>query len=132
MDTIVTIRQMCDLFKVTARTLRFYEDKELISPIREGQKRLYTKREQARVKLILRGKRFGFSLEQIRELLDLYYIGDQQKTQIQRTFDLGKLRLQEMREQREELTEAITELEDRLQEGSDWLEKTKNQKSVTA
>lgn len=132
MDTIVTIRQMCDLFKVTARTLRFYEDKELISPIREGQKRLYTKREQARVKLILRGKRFGFSLEQIRELLDLYYIGDQQKTQIQRTFDLGKLRLQEMIEQREELTEAITELEDRLQEGSDWLEKSENQKSVTA
>ena len=132
MDTIVTIRQMCDLFKVTARTLRFYEDKELISPIREGQKRLYTKREQARVKLILRGKRFGFSLEQIRELLDLYYIGDQQKTQIQRTFDLGKLRLAEMIEQREELNEAIIELENRLQEGSDWLENSKNQKSVVA
>ena len=132
MDTIVTIRQMCDLFKVTARTLRFYEDKELISPIREGQKRLYTKREQARVKLILRGKRFGFSLEQIRELLDLYYIGDQQKTQIQRTFDLGKLRLAEMVEQREELNEAITELEERLQQGSDWLENSKKQESVTA
>jgi DNA-binding transcriptional MerR regulator len=132
MDTIVTIRQMCDLFKVTARTLRFYEDKELISPIREGQKRLYTKREQARVKLILRGKRFGFSLEQIRELLDLYYIGDQQKTQIQRTFDLGKLRLAEMVAQREELTEAIDELEVRLKEGADWLEQSESIKSVTA
>jgi len=71
MDALLTIRQMCDLFQVTARTLRFYEDKELIAPIREGQKRLYTKREQARVKLILRGKRFGFSLNDIHELLDL-------------------------------------------------------------
>jgi DNA-binding transcriptional MerR regulator len=132
MDTIVTIRQMCDLFKVTARTLRFYEDKELISPIREGQKRLYTKREQARVKLILRGKRFGFSLEQIRELLDLYYIGDQQKTQIQRTFDLGKLRLTEMIDQREELNEAISELEDRLQEGANWLNNAENKETVSA
>ncbi|MBE9475814.1 MAG: MerR family DNA-binding transcriptional regulator, partial [Proteobacteria bacterium] len=92
MEPVLTIRHMCDLFQVTARTLRFYEDKELISPIREGQKRLYTKREQARLKLILRGKRFGFSLEEIRELLDLYYIGDQQHTQIQRTYDMGTIR----------------------------------------
>lgn len=132
MEAILTIRQMCDLFQVTARTLRFYEDKELIKPIREGQKRLYTKREQARVKLILRGKRFGFSLEQIRELLDLYYLGDQQKTQIQRTFDLGKLRLDEMQAQRIELGEAIIELKERLQAGADWLEKTEGQLSLEA
>lgn len=132
MEAILTIRQMCDLFQVTARTLRFYEDKELIKPIREGQKRLYTKREQARVKLILRGKRFGFSLEQIRELLDLYYLGDQQKTQIQRTFDLGKLRLDEMQAQRIELGEAIIELKERLQAGAEWLEKTEGQLSLEA
>ena len=67
-----TIRQMCEEFDVTPRTLRFYEAKELISPLREGQKRLYGKRSQARLKLILQGKRFGFSLEEIRQLLDLY------------------------------------------------------------
>mgnify|MGYP003631215596 CR=1 FL=1 len=72
-DTM-TIRQMCDAFDVTPRTLRFYEAKELIFPIREGQKRLFTKRDRARLKLILRGKRFGFSLEEIRQLLDLYHM----------------------------------------------------------
>ena len=123
---------MCNLFQVTARTLRFYEDKELIRPIREGQKRLYTKREQARVKLILRGKRFGFSLEQIRELLDLYYLDDQQKTQIQRTFDFGKLRLSEMQAQRIELDEAIDELKERLQAGTVWLEKSEDPQSLEA
>ena len=132
MDAVLTIRQMCNLFQVTARTLRFYEDKELIRPIREGQKRLYTKREQARVKLILRGKRFGFSLEQIRELLDLYYLDDQQKTQIQRTFDLGKLRLGEMQAQRIELDEAIDELKERLQAGTVWLEKSEDPQSLEA
>ena len=65
-DTM-TIRQMCDAFDVTPRTLRFYEAKELLFPIREGQKRLFTKRDRARLKLILRGKRFGFSLEEIRQ-----------------------------------------------------------------
>ncbi len=132
MDAILTIRQMCDLFQVTARTLRFYEDKELIKPIRQGQKRLYTKREQTRVKLILRGKRFGFSLEQIRELMDLYYLGDQQKTQIQRTFDLGNLRLNEMVEQRAELDEAIVELKERLQAGMDWLERSQERQALEA
>jgi len=132
MEAILTIRQMCELFQVTARTLRFYEDKELIKPIREGQKRLYTKREQARVKLILRGKRFGFSLEQIRELLDLYYLGDQQHTQIQRTYDLGQLRLDEMISQRAELEEAISELKERLQAGAEWLDKTGKSQSLHA
>src|SRR6056297_2417478 len=66
-DRIMTIREMCDAFDVTPRTLRFYEAKELLFPIREGQKRLFTKRDRARLKLILRGKRFGFSLEEIRQ-----------------------------------------------------------------
>ena len=61
----MTIRQMCDAFDVTPRTLRFYESKELLFPLREGQKRLFDKRDRARLKLILRGKRFGFSLEEI-------------------------------------------------------------------
>ena len=75
-DQMMTIRQMCDTFDVTPRTLRFYEAKELIFPVRGGQKRLYSKRDRARLKLILRGKRFGFSLEEIRQLLDLYNMSD--------------------------------------------------------
>ncbi len=132
MEQILTIRQMCDTFKVTARTLRFYEDKELIKPIREGQKRLYTRREMTRVKLILRGKRLGFSLEQIRELLDLYYLGDKQKTQIQRTYNLGLLRLDEMLAQRTDLDDAIKELKERLQAGADWLERSDTREIMEA
>ena len=70
-DTFMSIRELCDAFDVTPRTLRFYEAKELLAPLRQGTRRLYTRRERARLKLILRGKRFGFSLEDIRQLLDL-------------------------------------------------------------
>jgi DNA-binding transcriptional MerR regulator len=112
----MTIRQMCDAYDVTPRTLRFYEAKELLFPKREGQKRLYGKRDRARLKLILRGKRFGFSLEEIRQLLNLYDIGDQQQTQLARTVEIGQERLADMIHQRDELNEAITELSEQL----DW------------
>ncbi len=116
-DELMTIRQMCDAFGVTPRTLRFYESKELLSPIREGQKRLFTRRDRARLKLILRGKRFGFSLEEIRQLLDLYDIGDQQQTQLSRTYELGLRRLAAMERQRDELNEAIADLKEQLEWG---------------
>ncbi|SHG91943.1 MerR family transcriptional regulator [Marivita hallyeonensis] len=116
-DRIMTIREMCDAFDVTPRTLRFYEAKELLFPIREGQKRLFTKRDRARLKLILRGKRFGFSLEEIRQLLDLYHMGDQQRTQLVRTYEIAKQRLADMVAQRDELTQAIDELEEQMRWG---------------
>lgn len=109
-DDMMTIREMCDAFEVTPRTLRFYEAKELLFPLREGQKRLFTRRDRARLKLILRGKRFGFSLEDIRQLLDLYDMGDQQKTQMAETLKLARQRLREMERQRDELDLAIGKL----------------------
>ncbi|MCI5042656.1 MULTISPECIES: MerR family transcriptional regulator [Donghicola] len=118
-DRIMTIREMCEAYDVTPRTLRFYEAKELIFPIRDGQKRLFTKRDRARLKLILRGKRFGFSLEEIRQLLDLYHMGDQQLTQLSRTHEVGLERLHAMEQQRDELNEAIDDLKDQLK----WAEK---------
>lgn len=111
-ETLLTIRQMCEAFDVTARTLRFYEAKELLSPLRRGQLRLFTKRDQARLKLILRGKRFGFSLEEIRQLLDLYDIGDQQRTQFERTYALARTHLANMEAQKAELEVAIDELKE--------------------
>ncbi|MGV6812633.1 MAG: MerR family transcriptional regulator [Brevirhabdus sp.] len=110
----MTIREMCDAFGVTPRTLRFYEAKELIFPIREGQRRLFTKRDRARLKLILRGKRFGFSLEEIRQLLDLYNRGDQQATQLSRTYEVAQKHLEDMVRQHDELTEAIGDLRQQL------------------
>jgi DNA-binding transcriptional MerR regulator len=116
-DKTLTIREMCDAYDVTPRTLRFYEAKELLFPVREGQKRLFTKRDRARLKLILRGKRFGFNLEEIRQLLDLYHMGDQQQTQLARTFEIAQDRLRDMERQRDELTAAIDDLRDQMKWG---------------
>ncbi len=116
-EATMTIREMCEAYDVTPRTLRFYESKELLFPIREGQKRLFTKRDRARLKLILRGKRFGFSLEDIRQLLDLYHMGDQQQTQIVRAYDIARERLADMERQRDELIEAIADLREQIKWG---------------
>ena len=113
-DHTLTIREMCEAYDVTPRTLRFYESKELLFPVREGQKRLFTKRDCARLKLILRGKRFGFSLEEIRQLLDLYDMGDQQATQLAKTYELAEKHLSDMEAQKAELDEAIGELKDQM------------------
>ena len=121
-DNLITIREMCDTYGVTARTLRFYESKELLAPIRDRQKRLYTKRDRARLKLILRGKRFGFPLEEIRQLLDLYDVGDQQKTQYRTTMERARVHLEDLRKQRAELDEAIKDLTEQIEWGAHMLE----------
>ena len=115
-DTM-TIRQMCDAFDVTPRTLRFYEAKELLFPMREGQKRLFTRSDRARLKLILRGKRFGFSMEEIRQLLELYDRGDQQHEQLTQTYELAQQRLSDLERQRDDLNDAIAELRDQMKWG---------------
>ncbi|WP_323005721.1 MerR family DNA-binding transcriptional regulator [Pseudorhodobacter sp.] len=117
-DDLLTIREMCDAFDVTPRTLRFYEAKELIFPKREGTKRLFTRRDRARLKLILRGKRFGFSLEDIRQLLDMYDLEGSEQTQYLRTYSLAQDRLAQMEQQRDELIEAIAELKSELADGA--------------
>ena len=121
MSNSLTIREMSEEFDVTARTLRFYEAKELLFPIREGQKRLFTKRDRARLKLIVKGKRFGFSLEEIRQLLDLYDMGDQQQTQLVKTYELAKERLKQLELQHYELSETIKELKEQLNLGRELI-----------
>jgi len=111
----MTIREMCDAFDVTPRTLRFYEAKELLTPVRAGTRRLYTRRDRARLKLILRGKRFGFSLEDIRQTLDLYDRSSGNATQLLRTWQLAQDRLAAMQAQRAELDEAIAELKTEIE-----------------
>ena len=116
-----TIREMCDQFDVTSRTLRFYESKELLFPKREGQKRLFTKKCRGRLKLILRGKRFGFSLEDIRQLLEMYDMGDQQQTQLLRTYELATDKLKDLKNQRDEIEETIKELQQQIQWGKELI-----------
>ena len=114
-DEVMTIREMCDAYDVTPRTLRFYESKELLAPIRQGSKRLFTRRDRARPKLILRGKKFGFSLEEIRQILDLYESDGGEQAQLQRAHEAAKDRLSEMERQRDELTGTIEELKSEIE-----------------
>ena len=107
-----SIGEMCDAFGVTARALRFYEDEKLIAPERRGTTRLYTDRDRGRLTWILRGKSVGFSLNDIRELLDLYDVGDQQHTQMVATRDRCRDRINALHRQKHDIDTTIAELEE--------------------
>ncbi len=109
-DDTMTIRQMCDTFEVTPRALRFYEAKELLFPVRNGLQRAYTRSDRVRLKLILRGKRFGLSLEDIRQILAMYNRSGSNEAQLIRAYEVAKERLHQMEAQRAELDVAIDEL----------------------
>ncbi|WP_375394143.1 MerR family DNA-binding transcriptional regulator [uncultured Sphingomonas sp.] len=99
-------------FDVTARALRFYEDEGLIAPQRRGTQRLYSHRDRARLAWILRGKRVGFSLGEIREMIDLYDIGDGRRLQRQVAIDRGRTRIELLEVQKRDIDAAIAELTD--------------------
>ena len=109
-EETMTIRQMCDAYGVTPRTLRFYEAKELLFPQRQGTRRRFTRQDRARLTLILRGKRFGFALEDIRQLLAMYDRDGSNEAQLTSTFQVAEVRLHQMEAQRAELDGAIAEL----------------------
>ena len=106
-----TIRQLTKEFEVTARTLRFYEDEGLIAPERRGQTRIYHGRDRARITLILRGRRVGFSLAEIREILDLYDTHhDGGVTQTLHARKKFEEQLQKLERQKVDIEESLTEL----------------------
>ncbi|WP_205481498.1 MerR family transcriptional regulator [Sphingomonas arenae] len=107
-----SIGELCDEFEVTGRALRFYEDEGLLSPERRGTQRLYSDRDRARLAWILRAKRVGFSLATVREMLDLYDLGDQRRTQRQVTIARCKERIAALEEQRRDIDTTIDELRD--------------------
>ena len=109
-DTRLTFKEMCAKFDVTPRTLRYYEYIELISPHREGRSRFYGAREIARMTLILRGRRFGFSLEDIRQWL-LIYEKEGTDAQMRRWVEMANGQLAELAEQKTQLEQTIAELE---------------------
>jgi DNA-binding transcriptional MerR regulator len=114
-----TIRQLCREFGVTARALRFYEDKGLLAPDRRGQSRIFSSRDRARLKLILRGKRVGFSLSEIREMLDLYDRKDGGAVQMAVSLPRYRAQLETLKRQRADLDAAIETLVD----GCEWMER---------
>ena len=109
--THYSIGELCDEFSVTARALRFYEDEALIAPERRGTQRLYTERDRARLAWILRGKRVGLSLADIKELLDLYDIGDNRRTQRLKTIERCQGQVDNLKRQRVDIDATIKELE---------------------
>ena len=106
----LTIGELCEEFGVTARALRFYEDEALISPERRGTQRLYSERDRARLAWILRGKRVGLSLADIKELLDLYDIGDGRRTQRLKTIERCQAQVDGLKRQRVDIDATIDEL----------------------
>lgn len=105
-----SIRDLAREFDVTTRTIRFYEDEGLISPARRGQTRLFSPRDRVRLKLILRGKRLGFSIGEIREIIDLYDAAPGEFGQLR--FFLGKIaqRRAMLEQQRADIAETLEEL----------------------
>lgn len=108
-DTRLSFKEMCAQFEVTPRTLRYYEYIELLAPEKEGRARFYGVREQARMKLILRGRRFGFSLEEIRQWL-LIYGKKGERPQLETWLALADRQLEALEKQRAELDLTLADL----------------------
>ena len=109
-DALFKIGEMAKIYGVTLRTLRFYEDKGLLHPRREGSSRLYTRRDRARLKLILLGRKIGFSLRDVKQMIDLYDPSGSNAKQLRLTLDKSEKQLGRLQKQRAALDEAIDEL----------------------
>lgn len=109
-DVFFTVTDLARDLSITARTLRFYEDKGLIMPRRAGNIRVYTRRDRARMVLILRGKRLGFSLREIKDYLDLYDLDPSQGEQNRMLLKKVRTRLEMLNDQRLALEETVAEL----------------------
>ena len=110
-DRTYSITELCREYDVTPRTLRFYEQKGLLHPARRGWTRLFSYKDRAKLQLILRGKRAGFALEEIKEMLDLYNLRDGQLTQLRVSSTKMRERLEALKKARVEMEEAIADLE---------------------
>ncbi len=119
-DTRLTFKEMCARFDVTPRTLRYYEYIELLAPEKDGRARFYGAREMARMKLILRGRRFGFSLEEIRQWLEIYD-KEGSETQLRAWVKRADEQLATLHDERARLDETIADLQKLRNDAADSL-----------
>lgn len=113
-DAYCRIGDMARIYGVTLRALRFYEDKGLLSPVRDGSTRLYTRRDQARLKLILLGRKVGFSMREVKQMIDLYDPHGSNTKQLKLTLEKSERQLVRLQKQRSAIDEAIGELTDAI------------------
>lgn len=113
-----TISELAREFEVTPRALRFYEDKDMLHPARDGMMRVYSNRDRARLKIILQCKRVGLPLAEIRDILDLYDLGDGQRAQMREALNKFTKQRQRLLRQREDIEAAMIQID----KGIDWLE----------
>jgi len=104
------IAELAREFDVTTRTIRFYEDKGLLKPLRKGQRRVYAPRDRVRLRLIMRGKRLGFSLDEIREMIDLYDVDPSEVTQLRHFLDKIRERKAALARQQRDIAETLAEM----------------------
>ena len=112
MAALYTIGELAQEFSLSPRAIRFYEDQGLLAPERAGTQRVYAKRDRARLKLILRGKRLGFSLADIREFLDLYDADRSKRRQMAMTLQRTRSRIAALEQQLADITLTLAELRD--------------------
>ena len=119
----LSFKEMCAHFEVTPRTLRYYEYIELLQPERDGRSRFYSSRDVARMTLIMRGRRFGFSLEELRQWL-MIYDKEGNKAQMQAWVPIARGKLVELQKQQKEISEAVLELSEMIDSVSSNLDQT--------
>ncbi|MEA1649148.1 MULTISPECIES: MerR family DNA-binding transcriptional regulator [unclassified Nitrospirillum] len=107
-----TISQLAEAFELTPRTIRYYEDEGLLAPRREGQQRVYTHRDWARLKLIMRGKRLGFTIAGIKDFLDLYEVGDAQVPQMRFLLSSARDRIATLEQQLRDVQQTLVDLKE--------------------
>ena len=117
-----SIGELAKQFDITTRSIRFYEDEGLLSPKRQGQQRIYTNKDRVRLKLILRGKRLGFSLAETRRLFELYDADNSSAAQLQKVLELISEKKVSLKQQLEDINVLLTELSGLEQRCQDELE----------
>jgi DNA-binding transcriptional MerR regulator len=105
-----SISELAKEFEVTPRAIRFYEDQRLLAPRRDGQRRIYTARDRTRLKLTLRGKRLGLTLSEIRELIDMYEPGRDERPQLERFLDVLESHKKSLLQQRADIEAQLSEI----------------------
>ena len=122
----LSLKEMCEAFDVTPRTLRYYEYIELLIPEKQGRKRFYSHKEKARLKLIKRGRRFGFTLEEIRQWLEMYDRKDSNQAQLETWIDMASKQSKELEERKSDIQAAIDDMDSLRNAAMKELEALKN------